>query len=82
MVIGGVDMYISDFGEHKIRLNRHVRTTTLFALDPEYLSVAFLDGIQMHDLAKTGDATKGQLICEFTVVADNPDAHAKVQDLS
>lgn len=82
MVIGGVDMYISDFGEHKIRLNRHVRTTTLFALDPEYLSVAFLDGIQMHDLAKTGDADKKLLITEFCLVAENPDAHAKIQDLA
>lgn len=82
MVIGGVDLYISDFGEHKIMLNRHVRTRTLFAIDPEYVSVAFLDGIKMEDLAKTGDAEKKMLITEFCLVGDNPDAHAKVQDLA
>lgn len=82
MVVGGVDLYVSDFGSHKIVLNRHVRTRTLFAIDPEYVSVAFLDGIKMEDLAKTGDAEKKMLITEFCLVCDNPDAHAKVQDLA
>jgi Family of unknown function (DUF5309) len=82
MVIGGVDLYISDFGEHKIMLNRHMRTRTVFCLDPEYISVAFLDGITMTDLAKTGDADKKMLITEFCLVGDNPDAHAKVADLT
>jgi hypothetical protein len=81
MVIGGVDLYISDFGEHKIMLNRYMRTRTIFCIDPEWISVAMLDGIQMQDLAKTGDAEKKMLICEFTLVADNPNAHAKIQDL-
>jgi hypothetical protein len=41
-----------------------------------------LDGIKMEDLAKTGDAEKKMLICEYTLVADNPDAHFKISDLS
>jgi hypothetical protein len=80
MVVGGVDLYISDFGEHKITLNRHMRASTVFCLDPEYVSVAFLRGIQMTDLAKTGDANKKMMLAEFTLVCDNPDAHAKLQD--
>jgi len=78
MVIGGVDLYISDFGEHKIMLNRHMRTSIVFCLDPEFISVAFLDGIKMEDLAKTGDAEKKMLITEFCLVCDQPDAHAKI----
>ena len=78
MVIGGVDLYISDFGEHKIMLNRHMRTSIVFCLDPEYISVAFLDGIKLEDLAKTGDAEKKMLITEFCLVCDQPDAHAKI----
>jgi hypothetical protein len=81
MVIGGVDLYISDFGEHKIMLNRYMRQRNVFCIDPEYVSVAFLDGIKSIDLAKTGDAEKKMLITEFCLVADNPDAHAKIQDL-
>lgn len=80
MVIGGVDLYVSDFGTHKIVLNRYMRNRTIFCIDKEYVSVAFLDGIRMEDLAKTGDAEKKMLIGEYTLVADNPDAHAKLQD--
>lgn len=82
VVVGGVDLYISDFGEHKVVLNRYMRTRTIFCLDPGYVSTAWLRPIKYEPLAKTGDANKGQLICEWTPVCENPDAHAKIQDLS
>ena len=82
MVVGGVDLYISDFGEHKVKLNRHMRASTIFGLDPDYISVGMLDGIQYEALAKTGDADKSMLIVEFCLIVDNPDAHFKIQDLS
>lgn len=81
MVIGGVDVYISDFGEHKIMLSRYCRSRTLFALDPDYVSMAWLRPIKYEALAKVGDGSRGMLIGEWTLVCDNPDAHAKVQDL-
>lgn len=77
VVVGGVDLYISDFGEHKIMLNRYMRTGTVLCLDPEYVSVGFLRPIKFEERAKTGDATRGELLCEFTLIGDNPDAHAK-----
>lgn len=80
-LIGGVDVYVSDVGSHKLVLNRYMRTRVLFGIDPEYVSVAFLDGIKVEDLAKTGDAEKKLLVTEFTLVGDNPDAHFKLQDL-
>ncbi len=80
-VIGGVDIYISDFDEHKIKLNRFMRGRTLLCLDPEYLSLGSLRPIKLVDLAKTGDANKKMLINEYCLVVGNPDAHAKVQDL-
>ena len=82
MVIGGVDTYISDFGEHKIVLNRHMRATTLFGLDPDHLSIAWLRNIVPEERAKTGDAWNWELLCEFTLVTDNPDAHFKLQDFT
>lgn len=80
-LIGAVDVYISDAGSHKLVLNRYMRTRTIMGIDPEYVSVAFLDGIKMEDLAKTGDAEKKMLVTEMCLVCDNPDAHFKVQDL-
>jgi hypothetical protein len=82
VVVGGVDLYISDFGEHKVVLNRYMRASTLFCIDPEYVSTAWLRPIKYTALAKTGDAEKGQLLCEWTNVMENPDAHAKIQDLT
>lgn len=81
VLVAGVDMYISDFGEHKIKLNRYMRQRTLMCVDPEYVDVAWLDGIKNVPLAKTGDAEKMMMVCEFCLVVGNPDAHAKVSDL-
>jgi hypothetical protein len=79
VVLGGVDLYISDVGEHKISLNRYMRSGTLLALDMDYWSVGFLRPIKFEERAKTGDATRGELLCEFTLIGDNPDASAKIQ---
>lgn len=81
VLVAGVDMYISDVGEHRIKLNRYMRQRTLLALDPEFIDVAWIDAMKEVPLAKTGDAEKSMLICEFCLVVGNPDAHAKIQDL-
>lgn len=80
VVLGGVDLYISDFGEHKVVLNRYMRTRTVFCLDPGYVSFGFLRPIKFEERAKTGDATRGELLAEGCLIVGNPDAHAKVQD--
>ena len=82
VVVGGVDLYISDFGEHKVVLNRFMRAGTLLAIDPEYVGVAFLRPIKFEERAKTGDATRGEILTEFTFVQENPDACAKIQSVS
>lgn len=79
VIVGGVDLYVSDFGQHSIVLNRFMRTGTLLALDMDYWSVAFLRPIKFEERAKTGDATKGEIFCEYTLVGQNPDASAKIQ---
>lgn len=79
VIVGGVDLYISPFGEHKIVLNRFQRAGTLLALDMEYWSVAFLRPIKYEERAKTGDASRGEILCEFCLVGDQPDASAKIQ---
>ncbi len=81
-VIGGVSVYVSDFGDHKVVLSRYVRTKTLFCVDPEYVSLAWLRPIKYRELAKTGDASNGQIIGEWTAVCDNPSAHSKICDLT
>lgn len=78
VVVGGVDYYVSDFGNHAVVLDRFLGQTSVLCLDPEYIGLAWFDEIKVEDLAKTGDATKKQMVCEYTFVATNPDAHAQV----
>ena len=82
VIVGGVDLYVSDYGDHKIQLNRYMRTGTVLCLDGDYVSVGFLRPIKFEERAKTGDATRGELLTEFCLIADNPDAHSKVQAVS
>lgn len=80
MIVGAADIYISDFGNHRVVLNRQMRQTTVLGLDPEHLGIAYVDGIKMEALAKTGDADKMMLITEYCLTS-TPDAHCKVVDL-
>lgn len=80
-IIGAVDMYVSDYGNHSIVLDRHMRTRTVLCIDPEFWAMAYLRPIKQTKLAKTGDAEKRMLICETTLCAKNEKSSAKIQDL-
>ncbi len=80
-IIGAVDIYISDFGSHKVVLDRYMSQSAVYCVDPEYVSVAWLDPIRIEDLAKTGDAEKKMMVCEWTLRLDNPDAHAQIRSI-
>jgi hypothetical protein len=82
VIVGGVDLYVSDYGDHKIMLNRYQRAGTVLCLDGDYVSIAMLRPMKFEERAKTGDATRGELLCEFCLVGDSPDAHSKVQSVS
>lgn len=79
VTIGAADVYVSNFGNHTVRLSRHVRDNAVLCLDPEYVGVATLRPISKEQLAKTGDSEKWMLLAEYGLVVMNPDAHAKVQ---
>lgn len=77
-VTGASDVYVSSYGNHTVKLNRYMRDTAVFCLDPEYISVAYLDGIKKTPMAKTGDSERHLLTVEYALVCDNRDAHATV----
>lgn len=78
VLVAGVDLYISDYGEHRLRLNRHMSQNRVYSIDREHVKVAWLDRIRTEKLAKTGDAEKYMLIGELTLVLGNPDAHGQL----
>jgi hypothetical protein len=80
-IIGGADVYVSDFGEHTVVPNRFNRDQTVLVLDMEYFAIAYLRPFTQFPLAKTGDATKRQLLCECTLEVRNEASSGKVTDL-
>lgn len=78
VVSGAADLYVSSYGNHSVKLNRYMRDTAVFCLDPEYISVAYLDGIKKTPMAKTGDSERYLLTVEYCLVSDSQDAHATI----
>lgn len=84
-IIGGADVYMSDFGELTIVPN-YVQATasanTALILNPDYYGVAFLQGIQTQPLAKTGHTDKEMVFAECCAVVTSETALGKVADLT
>lgn len=78
VVSAAADVFVSSYGNHTVKLNRHMRDEAVFCIDPEYISVAYLDGIKKTPMAKTGDSERQLLTVEFALVCDTPSAHATV----
>lgn len=81
-IVGAADVYMSDFGTLTVVPNRFQRARDALVLDPEYASVCYLRPIQQVELAKTGDAEKGMLICEMGLKISQEAAHGIVADLT
>ena len=66
-----VDVYASDFGQLQVVPNRFSRDRDAWVLDMDYWGVAFLRDFTMHELSKTGDSEKRQLLLEATLESRN-----------
>lgn len=82
LIVGAADLYLSDFGKLRIVPNRFSRERTALVIDPEYWSMHYLRPFAVNPIAKTGDADKRQLLCEYTVCARNQKASGVVADLT
>lgn len=78
VLIGGVDAYVSNFGQHTIVPSRFNRDTTICVLDMDYWALEYLRPFQTSDLAKTGDSDKKQMLVEVTLVSRNEAASGKI----
>ncbi len=81
-IVGAADVYVSDFGSHKVVLSRYMRASVVLCLDMEMWGIAWLDPIQMQDIAKSGDSEKRLIVGEWTVVAKSPLANAKLTNMT
>ena len=81
-IVGAADIYISDFGEHRVVPNRFQRNRTAFVLDMDYWGVAYLRKVSQKEIARTGAAVKRYMDVEFTLVSKNQNSSGKIADLS
>jgi len=77
-----VDVYASDFGQLQVVPNRFSRDREAWVLDMDYWGVAFLRDFTMHELSKTGDSEKRQLLLEATLESRNEAASGCVADIT
>lgn len=80
-IVGAADIYISDFGEHRIVPNRFSRAATVLVLDMDYWGVAYLRKVSQKEIARTGAAIKRYMDVEFCLVAKNPQSSGKIADV-
>jgi len=81
-LVAAIDIYVSDFGTHKIVPNRFSRDRTVHILSPKLWSLIYLRSFRQHALAKTGDSEKRQLLCEWAVCSKNEAGSAIIADLT
>ena len=81
-IIGGMDIYVSDFGEMAVVPNRFQRSRDVWLLDPDYYKIAYLRPFATREVASTSDGEQRAIIAEYTLQVDNEKAHGAVYDLS
>jgi hypothetical protein len=79
-VINAVDVYVTPWGTVEFVPSRECRSRDVFILQSDMWEVAELRPMKNTELAKTGDATKRQLVTELTLCAKNEKANGGVFD--
>lgn len=81
-LVATVTVYMSDFGPLKFVPNRFQRERDMFLLDPDYISIGYLERPKRRDLAVTGLADREQLWATYTLKVLNEKAHGVIADLN
>lgn len=81
-LVAAVDVYESDFGAMQVTPNRFSRARDGFVITPDLFAVAFLRDFALEDLAKTGDAQKQFMVCEYTLESRNEAGSGIIADLT
>jgi hypothetical protein len=81
-IVATVDAYESDFGTVKVVANRFMRARDCLVLQMDMWAIAYLRKFVKHDLAKTGDSDRFQILSEYTLVSRNEKASGGVFELT
>lgn len=74
--VGAVDVWVTDFTVVEVVPNRFLPETasnvsSVFAIDPEYWELRYLDGYMTENIAKSGDSKKRMLLVDYGLACLN-----------
>lgn len=82
-IVGGADVYMSDFGELEVVPHYLMAgSTDIHLINTEMVEMAYLDGFRTQDLGKTGDSERVLVTADCCLAVRAPKALAKISDLS
>ena len=82
-IIGGADLYVSDFGTLTVVPNYvQAGSNQVYILNPETYGCAFLQNFNSVPLAKTGHTEKELVSCEVAVVVTSERSNGKIDNLT
>lgn len=82
---GSVNVFITDFGivlemtANRLQQPTDTATSSLFIIDPQYVTLSYLARPQVSELAKQGLSTKGQMYCDVTLKVLSEEAHGVIR---
>lgn len=79
-VYNSVDVYVTPWGTVEFTPSRECRGDDVYILQSDMWEVAVLRGTKNTEMAKTGDATKRQVVTELTLCAKNEASSGLVAD--
>jgi len=81
-VIGAVSLYVSDFGELSFVPNRLQNANRADIVQTDTWAMGNLRPFQTKELASSGDNEKRLLLCEWTLIAQSPNANFSIFNLT
>lgn len=81
-LVAAIDVYVSDFGEHRVVPNRFQLERDVIAFTPELFTMCYLRPFRQHQLSKIGDTEERTLLAEATLKGSNNAGSGWVADLT
>lgn len=81
-VVNSLAVYVTPWGTVQFVPSRENRSRDVFIMQDDMWKVATLRGMKNEALAKTGDSTKRQIVCELTLACMNEAASGIIADNS
>jgi hypothetical protein len=82
---GSVNVFVTDFGivlemtANRLQQVTASATSSLFIIDPEYVTASYLARPNVVELGKTGLSTKGQMYADYSLKVMNEEAHGVIR---